>query len=164
MSSVDTVSSNLHRQAMAYAKLAESPSVRSSASATSSSSTIRTTDKGDEVGLLAVLPVSAESAGLLPKCTSGTIVYHTALAPNQEKNKKKRNERRNKKDKKELVPFLQTTNIFCICEKWHHFSLMKSPQATFWVYLQITINPKDNIKAHVKQKVTKLALDVSEIF
>ncbi|KAF3332840.1 hypothetical protein FCM35_KLT02417 [Carex littledalei] len=70
MSSVDTVSSNLHRQAMAYAKLAESPSIRSSASATSSSLTIRTTDKGDEVGLLAVLPVSAESAGLLPKCTS----------------------------------------------------------------------------------------------
>ncbi|KAJ4782573.1 Sec-independent protein translocase protein TatB [Rhynchospora pubera] len=70
MSSVDTVSSSLHRQAMSYAKLAESPSIRSGVTVTSSDSTIKMTDKGDQVGLLAVLPVSAETAGLLPKRTS----------------------------------------------------------------------------------------------
>jgi hypothetical protein len=102
MSSVDTVSSSLHRQAMAYAKLAESPTVRSTANVTNSSATISTADKGeDDVGLLTVLPISAQSAGLLPKCTSGTqYVHHNSSAPIQlrkhkkeMKGKKKRNGR-----------------------------------------------------------------------
>lgn len=89
MSSVDTVSSDLHRQAMAYAKLAESPSVRSGTSVTNSTPTISTADKGDDVGLLTVLPISAESAGLLPKRTSGTLyVYITLLQPQSKLRKK----------------------------------------------------------------------------
>lgn len=63
LNSMGTVSSSLHSQAMAYAKLAETPAIRSASSA--SSGHAEKVNAGD--GLLTILPVSAESTGLLPK-------------------------------------------------------------------------------------------------
>ncbi|KAJ7979946.1 sec-independent protein translocase protein TatB-like [Quillaja saponaria] len=54
---------NLHSKAIGYAKLAESEAVRSS----SLQSSAAKENLKDESGLLTVLPVSAESTGLLPK-------------------------------------------------------------------------------------------------
>lgn len=63
-SSADTVSSRLYSQATAYARLAEAPSVKSSL-AKNSIGAVKLDDERD--GLLTVLPVSAESAGFIPK-------------------------------------------------------------------------------------------------
>ncbi|CAA6667329.1 unnamed protein product [Spirodela intermedia] len=56
-------SANVHSQAMIYAKFAESTSVKSD--------DFKSNEDGDKhfdsLGLLSILPVSAESAGLLPK-------------------------------------------------------------------------------------------------
>ncbi|KAH7689814.1 hypothetical protein IHE45_02G007900 [Dioscorea alata] len=58
-----SISSNLHRQAISYAKLAESPTVKSGV--LEDVGDVEKLKGGD--GLLAILPVSAETAGLLPK-------------------------------------------------------------------------------------------------
>ncbi|XP_038983571.1 sec-independent protein translocase protein TatB isoform X2 [Phoenix dactylifera] len=58
------VSSILQSQAMAYARLAESPAIKSASSASSGHAEKLNADDGH----LNILPVSAESAGLLPKC------------------------------------------------------------------------------------------------
>lgn len=60
---MDSGTSNLYSQATAYAKLAESPALKTGTMEGSVSS-MDTID--DRPGLLSVLPVSAESAGLLP--------------------------------------------------------------------------------------------------
>ncbi|KAJ3692524.1 hypothetical protein LUZ60_012874 [Juncus effusus] len=67
---VDTMSSSLHSRAMAFAKLAESPSIRSPSNITS---TNNANENENNNGLVNVLPVSAESAGLLPKPTTDEI-------------------------------------------------------------------------------------------
>ncbi|CAD5183286.1 unnamed protein product [Musa acuminata subsp. malaccensis] len=59
----NSVSSSLHSQAMAYARLAEAPNIKLSSSETHED-VLKLNGEGD---LLTVLPVSAESAGLLPK-------------------------------------------------------------------------------------------------
>lgn len=58
-----SISSNLHSQAISYAKLAESPTVKSGV--LEDVGDVEKLKGGD--GLLAILPVSAETAGLLPK-------------------------------------------------------------------------------------------------
>lgn len=65
MESADTSSTNLHSQAMMYARLSESPEIK-----TSSSKSVSYGEQFKESnGLLNVLPISAESAGLLPSRT-----------------------------------------------------------------------------------------------
>ncbi|URD76979.1 hypothetical protein MUK42_36916 [Musa troglodytarum] len=59
----NSVSSSLHSQAMAYARLAEAPNIKLGSSETREG-VMKLNGEGD---LLTVLPVSAESAGLLPK-------------------------------------------------------------------------------------------------
>ncbi|KAI3419946.1 uncharacterized protein J3R85_012878 [Psidium guajava] len=54
---------NMHSQAITYAKLAESPAIRSG----SPQSNTEADSVDDESGFPTVLPVSAETAGLLPK-------------------------------------------------------------------------------------------------
>ncbi|XP_072974116.1 uncharacterized protein [Typha angustifolia] len=61
--SVGTVSSSLHSQAMAYARLAETPTVKLNSTANSEYAKKEIAGGGP----ITVLPVSAESAGLLPK-------------------------------------------------------------------------------------------------
>ncbi|CAM0873732.1 unnamed protein product [Alopecurus aequalis] len=62
MESLDTSSTNLHSQAMMYARLSESPQIKTSS--------LESVSHGEQFkesnGLLNVLPISAESAGLLP--------------------------------------------------------------------------------------------------
>jgi len=65
MESAGTSSTNLHSQAMMYARLSESPEIK-----TSSSTSVSYGEQFKESnGLLNVLPISAESAGLLPSRT-----------------------------------------------------------------------------------------------
>ncbi|XP_020241903.1 uncharacterized protein LOC109820209 isoform X2 [Asparagus officinalis] len=64
-SSTDTVSSRLHSQAATYARIAEALNVKSRF-VESDQGGRKLDDERD--GLLAVLPVSAENAGFLPKC------------------------------------------------------------------------------------------------
>ncbi|XP_047092062.1 uncharacterized protein LOC124703861 isoform X2 [Lolium rigidum] len=65
MESADTSSTNLHSQAMMYARLSESPEIKMS-----SSKGVSCGEQFKESGgLLNVLPISAESAGLLPSRT-----------------------------------------------------------------------------------------------
>ncbi|KAM0826321.1 hypothetical protein ACQ4PT_068967 [Festuca glaucescens] len=65
MESADTSSTNLHSQAMMYARLSESPEIKmSSSKGVSYGEQFKESD-----GLVNVLPISAESAGLLPSCT-----------------------------------------------------------------------------------------------
>ncbi|KAM0888053.1 hypothetical protein ACQ4PT_028590 [Festuca glaucescens] len=65
MESADTSSTNLHSQAMMYARLSESPEIKMSS--------LKGVSCGEQFkesgGLLNVLPISAESAGLLPSRT-----------------------------------------------------------------------------------------------
>uniref|UniRef100_A0A1D1Y380 Sec-independent protein translocase protein TatB n=1 Tax=Anthurium amnicola TaxID=1678845 RepID=A0A1D1Y380_9ARAE len=67
-SSVNTSSTIIHSQAMVYSKLAESQSMKSG--------TFKNNEDADKlaenVGLLTVLPVSAESAGFIPKFSDKT--------------------------------------------------------------------------------------------
>lgn len=63
LSSGNTYSSNLHSEAMAYAKLAEAPLIKTD-SYKGNGDVKKLKEDG---GLLNVLPISAESAGLLPK-------------------------------------------------------------------------------------------------
>ncbi|XP_037409451.1 uncharacterized protein LOC119271913 [Triticum dicoccoides] len=65
MESANTSSTNLHSQAMMYAKLSVSPGIKMS----SSMSVSNGEQFKESNGLLNVLPISAESAGLLPKHT-----------------------------------------------------------------------------------------------
>lgn len=80
--------SNLYSQATTYAKLAESPSLQSGT--VEGSVGIETVD--DRPGLLSVLPVSAESAGLLPKhqgeVTGSDIVLEAVLEAEVARNAK----------------------------------------------------------------------------
>lgn len=55
---------NLHTQATAYAKLAESAAVKTG----SLKSSAEKENLNDENGLFTILPISAESTGMLPKC------------------------------------------------------------------------------------------------
>ncbi|PNT63475.1 hypothetical protein BRADI_4g16467v3 [Brachypodium distachyon] len=65
MESTNTGSTDLHTQAMMYARLSESPGIKMS-----SSTSVSYGEKFEESnGLLNILPISAESAGLLPKRT-----------------------------------------------------------------------------------------------
>ncbi|KAM0921964.1 hypothetical protein ACQ4PT_006517 [Festuca glaucescens] len=65
MESADTSSTNLHSQAMMYARLSESPEIKmSSSKGVNCGEQFKESD-----GLLNVLPISAESAGLLPSRT-----------------------------------------------------------------------------------------------
>ncbi|KMT10270.1 hypothetical protein BVRB_5g120260 [Beta vulgaris subsp. vulgaris] len=77
--SVASGTSNLYSQATAYAKLTESPGLR--VGTMESSVNVDTVD--DRPGLLSVLPVSAESAGLLPNrqgdITGSDIVLEAVL-------------------------------------------------------------------------------------
>uniref|UniRef100_A0ACD5X0S4 Uncharacterized protein n=1 Tax=Avena sativa TaxID=4498 RepID=A0ACD5X0S4_AVESA len=63
--SLDTNTTSLHSQAMMYARLSESPEIKMS----SSKSVIYGEQFKESNGLLNVLPISAESAGLLPSRT-----------------------------------------------------------------------------------------------
>ncbi|XP_020104979.1 uncharacterized protein LOC109721665 [Ananas comosus] len=65
MNSTSTVPSDLHSQAVAYARIAEVQAIKMRTSAGGEN----TEKVGDECGAVTVLPVSAESAGLLPKQT-----------------------------------------------------------------------------------------------
>ncbi|KAK9715971.1 hypothetical protein RND81_06G202700 [Saponaria officinalis] len=86
--SVASTSTNLHSQATMYAKLAESQALKVRASESSGS-----VDKVDDrPGLLSILPVSAESAGLLPKrhgeVTGSDIVLEAVLESEVARNAK----------------------------------------------------------------------------
>lgn len=70
----NSVSSSLHSQAMAYARLAEAPNIKLSSSETHED-VLKLNGEGD---LLTVLPVSAESAGLLPKRHGKSLVTSAA--------------------------------------------------------------------------------------
>uniref|UniRef100_A0A453E224 Uncharacterized protein n=1 Tax=Aegilops tauschii subsp. strangulata TaxID=200361 RepID=A0A453E224_AEGTS len=65
MESANASSTNLHSQAMMYARLSVSPGIKMS----SSMSVSYGEQFKESNGLLNVLPISAESAGLLPKHT-----------------------------------------------------------------------------------------------
>ncbi|KAK6914029.1 hypothetical protein RJ641_021350 [Dillenia turbinata] len=62
-----SASANLHNQAISYAKLAESAALQTD----SAKDSLNLDEVSDGAGLLAVLPVSAETAGLLPKHSGG---------------------------------------------------------------------------------------------
>ncbi|XP_062182888.1 uncharacterized protein LOC133886993 [Phragmites australis] len=65
MKMANTGSTNLHSQAMAYVRLSEAPGIKMSSS-------LRGNYQDQESnGLLNVLPISAESAGLLPSHSDG---------------------------------------------------------------------------------------------
>uniref|UniRef100_A0ACD5X214 Uncharacterized protein n=1 Tax=Avena sativa TaxID=4498 RepID=A0ACD5X214_AVESA len=64
MESADTSSTSLQSQAMMYARLNESPEIKMSSKTVSYGEQFRESN-----GLLNVLPISAESAGLLPSRT-----------------------------------------------------------------------------------------------
>ncbi|RWW85374.1 hypothetical protein BHE74_00005938 [Ensete ventricosum] len=70
----NSVSSTLHSQAMAYARLAEAPNIKLGSSETHED-VMKLNGEGD---LLTVLPVSAESAGLLPKHRGKSVVTSAA--------------------------------------------------------------------------------------
>ncbi|XP_021770267.1 uncharacterized protein LOC110734424 [Chenopodium quinoa] len=86
--SVASGTSNLYSQATAYAKLAETPAVKSGT--IEGSVSMDTVD--DRPGLLSVLPVSAESAGLLPnrqgEVTGSDIVLEAMLEAEVARNAK----------------------------------------------------------------------------
>ncbi|KAG0473405.1 hypothetical protein HPP92_014760 [Vanilla planifolia] len=63
LNSADVIPSSMHSQAMTYARLAETPVIKSSSLSTSAIVEQGSTGHG----LACVLPISAESAGLLPK-------------------------------------------------------------------------------------------------
>lgn len=67
----------MHSQAIKYAKLAESPAIRSG----SPQSTTEADRLDDESGIPTILPVSAETAGLLPnqKGSPSLRVYHCMI-------------------------------------------------------------------------------------
>uniref|UniRef100_K3ZK55 Uncharacterized protein n=1 Tax=Setaria italica TaxID=4555 RepID=K3ZK55_SETIT len=67
METVDTGLTNLHSQAMTYARLSEAPGIK----ACSSLSGNYKEQFKESNGLLNVLPISAESAGLLPSRSGG---------------------------------------------------------------------------------------------
>ncbi|KNA11142.1 hypothetical protein SOVF_137980 [Spinacia oleracea] len=86
--SVASGTSNLYSRATAYAKLAESPALKSGT--VEGSVSVDTVD--ERPGLLSVLPVSAESAGLLPKrqgeVTGSDIVLEAVLEAEVARNAK----------------------------------------------------------------------------
>lgn len=89
MPKVPSVSSDLHSQATVYSRLAESPAVKAGSTEPNLDIPLANDDKP---GLLAVLPVSAESAGLLPnrqgEMTGSDIVLEAVLEAEVARNAK----------------------------------------------------------------------------
>ncbi|KAK1267119.1 hypothetical protein QJS04_geneDACA021867 [Acorus gramineus] len=77
-SSTESYPANLHSQATAFARLAETPAVKTG----SFNTNVNTDDFNNVAGLLTVLPVSAESAGLIPNHgddTKGSDIFLEAI-------------------------------------------------------------------------------------